>query len=202
MDCTKIREACSAALDGESTGIEPGAVAMHLESCSACRGFVDDAHAIRRAFTDGRPSGPDVTDLVLAAARAERHAPGPGTSALRLGLVAIAAAQLVLAVPTLLFGDDEGAPLHVAHEVGAWNLALAVAFLFAAWRPLRALGLLPFTAALSIGLLGTAVFDVLNGRAIALTETTHLLELAGTALLWLLAAPRIRRRARPALQVV
>jgi predicted anti-sigma-YlaC factor YlaD len=202
MECTKIREACSAALDGEPTAVAPGAIAEHLESCAACRGFVDDAHAMRRAFTNGRPDGPDMTDLVLAAARAERHPRGPGTTALRLGLFAVAAAQLALAVPTLLFGSDEGAPLHIAHEVGAWNLALAVGFVFAAWRPLRAVGLLPFAAALSAGLLATAVVDVLDGRAIALTETTHLLELAGTALLWLLAAPRMWRRARPILRVV
>src|SRR5262245_100694 len=141
MECTKIREACSAALDGEPTAVTPGAIAEHLESCATCRGFVDDAHAVRRAFTDGRPSGRDMTDLVLAAARAERHARGPGTTTLRLGLVAVAAAQLALAVPALLFGSDEGAPLHIAHEAGAWSLALAVGFAFAAWRPLRAVGL-------------------------------------------------------------
>jgi len=114
---------------------------------------------------------------------------------LRLGLVAVAVAQLGLAVPTLLFGSDEGAPIHIAHEVGAWDLALAIAFVFAAWRPLRAVGLLPFAAALSGGLIITAIIDVLNGRAIALTETTHLLELVGTGLLWMLVADHFQSRA-------
>ena len=201
MECTRIREACSAALDGEATDVAPGAIADHLRACSACRGFVDDARSLRSAFTAGAPSAPDVTDLVLAAARAERHSRGPTTSALRLGLVAVAVAQIALAVPTLLFGSDEGAPVHIAHEVGAWDIALAVGFIFAAWRPLRALGLLPFVAALSVGLLGTAVVDVVSGRAVALTETTHILELIGAALLWMLAVPRVRKRARVPLRV-
>ena len=83
-------------------------------------------------------------------------------------------------MPGLIYGTDEGAPIHVAHEVGAWDLALAVGFVFAAWRPLRAVGLLPFAAALSAGLILTAILDVAHGRAVALTETTHLLELVGT----------------------
>ena len=120
---------------------------------------------------------------------------------LRLGLVAVAIAQLALAVPSLIYGTDEGAPIHIAHEVGAWDLALAIGFLFAAWRPLRAVGLLPFVAALSAGLLLTAVIDVVHGRAVALTETTHLLELFGTLLLWMLASPR-RPVVRPELRVV
>src|SRR6185312_15460324 len=129
----------------------------------------------------------------------ERHRPDPWTSSLRLGLVAVAIAQLGLALPGLIYGTDEGAPIHVAHEVGAWDLALAIGFVFAAWRPLRAVGLLPFAAALSAGLILTAVLDIAHGRAVALTETTHLLELVGTMLLYLLMAPR--KRPAPLLRV-
>jgi len=81
-----------------------------------------------------------------------------------------------------------------------WDLALAIGFVFAAWRPLRAVGMLPFAAALSGGLVLTAVIDVVSGRAVMLTETTHLLELVGTALLYLLMAPR-RARTRPPLRL-
>ena len=143
-----------------------------------------------------------MTGLILAAARAERHGRGSGTSVLRIGLVVIALAELTLAVSPLVFGSDEGAPVHVAHEVGAWDVALAVGFLFAAWRPLRAVGLLPFVAALAAGLVGTAVLDVMNRRAVALVETTHLLELVGALLLWLLTITPHRRRVRRALQLV
>ena len=108
----------------------------------------------------------------------------------RVALVAVAAAQLALAIPGLVYGTDEGAPIHVAHEAGSWSLALAVGFLFAAWRPLRAVGMLPFVGALAAGLLFTAGLDLAHGKALALDESSHLLELIGTGLLWLLVHPR------------
>ena len=170
MDCTQAREALSAFLDGEATEVPRTDLDTHLGRCAACRHFLDEAgtiDALAHAVGNGSGRITDVTARVLAAARAERHRPDPWSSSLRLGLVGVAVAQLVLAVPGLVYGTDEGAPIHVAHEVGAWDLALAIGFLFAAWRPLRAIGLLPFA---------------------------HLLELVGTALLYLLMAPRYRSR--------
>jgi len=184
MDCNSIREAASAMLDGEIADVDGGTIERHLETCGACRAYVANARDLRAALRAGLPA---TSSLAVA---------------LRIGLVAVAAAQFALAVPTLLFGSDEGAPVHIAHEIGAWDLALAVAFVFAAWRPLRAVGLLPFVAALAAGLLITAVLDVANGRAIALTETTHLLELLGAVLLWMLVAPRRRVRPRAELHLV
>jgi predicted anti-sigma-YlaC factor YlaD len=196
MECSKAREALSAAVDGEPAD-PPAAVGAHLRSCSACREFFDRSRAFQllaRAAVRDAPAIPDLTSFVLDTARRERHRPDRWTSGLRLGLLAVAVIQLGLAVPGLIFGTDEGAPIHIAHEVGAWDLALAIGFVFAAWRPLRAIGLLPFAAALSGGLILTACIDVMHGRAVALTETTHLLELVGTALLYLLVAPRPRSR--------
>jgi predicted anti-sigma-YlaC factor YlaD len=197
MECAKAREALSALIDGEATaatGTETDAALVHVRSCAACRGFVDRARALDELAHVAVVEPPDVTADVLETARAKRHGRDPWSSALRLGLVAVALMQLALAVPGLIYGTDEGAPIHIAHEVGSWDLALAVGFVFAAWRPLRAVGLLPFAAALSAALIFTAVLDVANGRALALTETTHLLELVGTALLYLLMAPRSRSR--------
>jgi predicted anti-sigma-YlaC factor YlaD len=196
MECSKAREALSAAVDGEPAD-PPAAVGTHLRSCAACREFFERSqslHVFARAAVSDAPAVPDLTSFVLDTARRERHRPDRWTSGLRLGLVGVAIIQLGLAVPGLIFGTDEGAPIHIAHEVGAWDLALAIGFVFAAWRPLRAIGLLPFAAALSCGLILTAVIDVMHGRAVALTETTHLLELVGTALLYLLVAPRPRAR--------
>jgi len=200
MECSKAREALSAALDGERAPSTTAELTAHVRTCAACTRFVEHARALDAVTHAIRTDTPDLTAHVLDAARAERHRPDSWTTCLRLGLVAVAIAQLALAVPTLIYGSDEGAPIHIAHEVGAWDLALAVAFVLAAWRPLRAVGLLPFAAALSAGLILTAIVDVAHGRAIALTETTHLLELCGTALLYLLMAPR--RRLRPALRLV
>ncbi len=200
MECSSAREAISALLDGESATAPGTALSTHLRRCAECRRFLDDARALGSLTDSAAPDPPDVADEILRRARAERHPADPWTSTLRLGLVVVALAQFALAVPGLFFGTDEGAPIHIAHEVGAWDLALAVAFVFAAWRPLRAVGLLPFAAALSAGLILTAAVDIVHGRAVALTETTHLLELLGTALLYLLMTPR--RRARPDLRLV
>jgi predicted anti-sigma-YlaC factor YlaD len=186
MNCREIREACSAAFDGEDPGLPRDVVDDHLRACAACRAFVSTAELS------------DLTPRIVAAADEIRAIPPFRSSPVRVALVGVALVQLMFAVPTLLFGNDEGAPVHVAHEVGAWDFALAVGFLFAAWRPLRAVGMLPFVAALSVGLLVTAVVDVANGKTPALLELTHMLELVGTGLLWKLTSPRPRR----ALQIV
>ncbi|HEV7526590.1 MAG TPA: hypothetical protein VGP92_16600 [Acidimicrobiia bacterium] len=184
-------------LDGEpATAVDTPteAARAHVRTCAACRAFIEEASALQSITSAGRADAPDLTAEVLETARAQRHRLDPLTSALRIGLVLVAVAQFVLAVPGLVYGTDEGAPIHIAHEVGAWDLALAVGFVFAAWRPLRAVGLLPFAAALSAGLILTAILDIAHGRAVALTETTHLLELVGTTFLYLLMAPKSRSR--------
>jgi predicted anti-sigma-YlaC factor YlaD len=202
MECSRAREALSAVLDGESI-TDGTALTAHVRTCTACRHFLVGARALDALTHADLAEAPDLTAWVLEAARAERHRPDPITSTLRLGLVAVGVVQLALAVPGLVYGSDEGAPIHIAHEVGSWDLALAIAFVFAAWRPLRAVGLLPFAAALSGALIVTAIIDVAHGRAVALPETAHLLELVGTAFLYLLVAPRGRLgRSRPALRVV
>ncbi len=77
--------------------------------------------------------------------------PGSPVGIARLGLLMVGVAQLCLAVPALL-GDDAGASIHIAHEQGSWFLALAVGLLVVAWRPWRAAAILPFVAALVVGL--------------------------------------------------
>jgi predicted anti-sigma-YlaC factor YlaD len=180
MNCREIREACSAALDGEDPGVSRAVIDEHLRACEPCREFVVRAEM------------PDLMPRIAIAAEEDRAMRPFLSSPVRVALVGIAVAQLALAVPTLLFGTDEGAPVHVAHEVGAWDFALAVGFLFAAWRPLRAVGMLPFVAALSAGLVLTALIDIANGKTPAVLELTHLLELVGTVLLWMLTSPRPR----------
>ena len=125
----------------------------------------------------------------MAAAR-----PRPVSTA-RWALLAVALTQLVLAVPDLLLGGD-GTAVHVARELGAFDVALAVGLVVAAWQPARAWGLLPLAAALVVVLAVTAVADVIDGSATALGEAYHLLEAAGLGLLWLVA--REARHAGPA----
>jgi predicted anti-sigma-YlaC factor YlaD len=195
MRCSVIREACSAKLDGEPTSLDQSIVNEHLRTCAGCRAFVEQSQRLVGASISARPvpALPELAPRVVSAAQEERTVRPFLASPVRIALVCVGAMQLALAIPSLLFGTDEGAPIHIAHEVGAWDLALAVGFIFAAWRPLRAVGMLPFAGALAAGLLLTAAIDIYNGRTPALSETTHLLELLGTALLYVLTAPRPRR---------
>jgi predicted anti-sigma-YlaC factor YlaD len=99
-------------------------------------------------------------------------------------------------VPLVLFGRDLGASVHVARELGSWDVALAFGLLYAAWKPDKASGLLPFAAALAGAMMVTAVLDVASGRQSVLSESHHLLEIVGLALLVVLARPTWRRSDR------
>ncbi len=108
---------------------------------------------------------------------------------LRAGLCAVAVGYLLLAVPPLLFEDNlhHG---HLAAHLGAFGVAYGVALLFVALRPATARALVPFTIALAAAMVLLAVIDVARGRAPALGEFQHLLELVGLVLVWLLATRR------------
>jgi predicted anti-sigma-YlaC factor YlaD len=75
------------------------------------------------------------------------------------------------------------------------SVALAVGLVYAAWRPVRAFGLLPIAGALAACMVVAAAFDLADGRTAVLGEAHHVLDVAGLLLLWLLAgAPRPRGR--------
>lgn len=106
----------------------------------------------------------------------------------RGALAAVALAQLVwVTVPALLFGD-RGAPIHVSHEMGSFDMALAVGFLVAAWRPARAQGMRVLVGAVALFLVLTAAMDLATGRTSMTDEAPHLLAVAGWLLLRRLAA--------------
>ena len=92
--------------------------------------------------------------------------------------MAIAIIQIVLTVPALILGSDREAPLHVAHEMGAFDMAFAIGFL--SWhQPERARGMHVLVGAAALLLLGTAAVDLLTGHTTAADEAPHLLVLAG-----------------------
>jgi predicted anti-sigma-YlaC factor YlaD len=199
MDCIQIREACSALLDGEATEIPAVDIRRHLASCPSCRTFVDRAEHWRRAL-DLAPAPPAATARLVATARAGAADARRSTLVLRAALVGVAAVQLALVAAAVVGGSASGG--HFAHEVRAFDVALGVGFVFAAFRPLRAVGLLPFAAALAIGLGVTAVLDLQRGTAAPFAETQHALQLAGAVLLWLLTLPGARARERRGLHLV
>jgi predicted anti-sigma-YlaC factor YlaD len=197
MRCHTARTAVSARLDGEELGVDPSDLADHLERCAACRAFARDAESMHRDVRLARaPAVPDLTAPILASIGSDHRAHPAHERALRLTLGLVAAVMIVAALPALVLGDDAGLPVHAARHVGSFDLALAVGFLFAAWRPSRVAGLLPVVTALVACLVGTSLLDVLDGRTGALGETQHAVEVVGLAAAWLLAHPlRPRRRA-------
>ena len=192
MDCSPIREALSARLDDEDPGVDTGRIEAHLAGCTACTAFAGELGVLHR-MTRVRTADevPDLSAAILATtpprAAASRSPLAEPISTTRWALFAVALTQLVLAAPALLLGEDGGATVHVARELGSFDVALAVGLLVAAWQPTRAWGLLPVVTALGLVMGGTAVLDVVDGSASTLGEAHHLLDLAGVALLWLVA---------------
>lgn len=185
MECERYRHAISARLDGEEAAIEAAVLAGHLASCSACRNWEADVVTLTRSVRVASADPiPDLTPAILAAIGREPAASRLDPTALRWGLVAVASVQLVLAVITMLFGTN-GMSGHLTREVGSFDLALAVGFLYAAWRPTRAYGMLPIVGALVACLAITTAVDLTDGRAGAGAEAAHLLDLVGLAFLWL-----------------
>ena len=192
MDCQPFRDALSARLDGELSALETTLLNAHLVSCVGCRAY-DGRLEILHGRTRVRvaESVPDLTASILAKA----HPPQPGRGEwVRWALLTVALTQLVVALPALALGDDAGATTHVARHLGSLTVAMAVGLAYVAWRPVRAYGLLPVAAALAAAMVVTAFVDVVGGNAHAVTESGHLVQLAGLWLLWRLAgSPRPTR---------
>ena len=213
MRCEAAREAWSAQMDGEGSPVTTEALEAHLDNCPACTRYAAATAALhRRVRVRAAEPVPDRTAAITAAVVDElperpAQAPMPRQRPARVraawarpALLVAALTQLALALPELLFGDDHGAGIHVAREQGSWDVALAVALLVVVWRPSRAGGLLPFLSALAVVLFGTALLDVSQGRAPALGELHHLLDVAGIVFLWLLTPPDPNRPSRHGLR--
>jgi predicted anti-sigma-YlaC factor YlaD len=195
MQCQNFREAISARLDGEPLGLPGAALDQHLDGCPACVGWADQAAVVtRRARLAPAPAVPDLTATVLAALPGEL--PGAAAAArsravgaaLRLVLLAVAIGQAGLAWPALMSGAASmSAPVHMAHETGAWNLAVAAAFVAVAAGPRLAPGALPFLGTFAVLLVPVTLADLVAGRVQADRAVAHLLLVAGVALVAALA---------------
>ena len=188
MSCTHIRHALSARLDGEDPGVDDAVIETHLDTCAACRDFAASAAQLHRSTrVASAPPMPDLTPAILAAIGDDAVAPSDDTRlALRWILAVLALVQIGVAVPALLLGSDAGLPVHAARHLGSFDIAVAVGFLFAAWRPARIPGLLPVVAALVACLVASSLLDVAAGNTGALGEAHHATDFAGLAVLWLL----------------
>jgi predicted anti-sigma-YlaC factor YlaD len=195
MQCDEIREAISAASDGEATPLERSMIDAHIERCPGCAAFAGSvAQLDRRLRVRPAEAVPDLSKPILAAATPKSARDWP-----RYVLLWVALTELVLAIPALL-GESRNTSVHAAHELGSWEVALAAGLLVAAWQPRRAAGLLPFAIALAGAMVATATFDIVTGHAPAAGEAQHLLDLVGVGALWLLtraampsSRPRLQR---------
>lgn len=169
-----------------------GAVARHLASCAECTAWLRSAEALHGAIRVGSaPAVPDQTKAILARAgddaRQAELRPWQGA------LAAVGVLQLVFALPVLVASASSSSAAHTAHELGSWDVALAIGFLFAAARPARAWGLLPLVGALVGCMVATTALDVVAGRAALMAESPHVLEAMGLAFVWMLARMTRRR---------
>lgn len=195
MSCLPYREAVSARLDGEPLGMPAPELDEHLAGCSSCRAWTSAAEQVtRRARLAAAPPVPDLTAAVLGAL--PRELPGARQaartrlteSALRLLLLVVGAAQAGLAWPVLVSGAGAmSAPVHMAHETGAWNLGVAAAFLAVALGPRLAAGALPFLGSFTALLVPVTLADLGAGHVHADRAVAHLLLLAGVLLVAVVA---------------
>jgi len=200
MRCEDCRDAISARMDGEDPGIDPEVVERHLEDCAACRAFSERAAQVTR-LARIRPAEdlPDVLPGLLAALDAGESRPAPrptrrsiARDAVRAALAVLAVGQLALALSGVIAatgsGPDQlaGASMaHFSHESAAWNLAIGVAFGWAATGARRAGGLVPVIGAFVALLVALSTLDVLAGHVTASRLLGHLPVIAGLALLLL-----------------
>jgi predicted anti-sigma-YlaC factor YlaD len=199
--CDQIREALSARLDGEQTPMAGGVLDAHLTGCRACGEWLARAEEITSAVRAHVARPPDLTASILAAVRAESQ-PDPEAAnrrrrmTMRLALAVTALMQLAMAIPMLL---GLGEIAHTSREAASFDIAVAVGFAIAAWRPDLARALVPVAFVLAGCLLVTSVFDIVEGAAKLAHEIGHVAALAQAALLWGLsrdgtpAIPRPRR---------
>jgi predicted anti-sigma-YlaC factor YlaD len=197
MQCESFREAISARLDGEPLGMADRDLENHLVACPPCAAWADAAAAVtRRARSAPPPPAPDLTAAVLAALPGEPAAPRRiAAVVVRGALAAVGVAQAGLAWPAIAFGGGSmPAPVHMAHETGAWNLAVAAAFLAVAALPRLAAGALTFLGTFCALLVALTTDDLIAGRVPPERALSHLLLLAGVGLVAVIAWRGRRRR--------
>lgn len=192
-ECRAATEALSALLDGEDPGLSQAWLTEHLVACGECRAWYDAARELRRRarLRVAEPAPDGLVSSVMTrltgdpaetvpTARSRWNRIRLRDSWARLALLTVALLQLAYALPILLFARDSDVSVHPAHELGSFDVALAVGLLYAAWRPRSAHAVRPIVGATAVLLLATAALDLLHGGRTTLgDEAPHLLSLAG-----------------------
>lgn len=183
--CSGFRELASASLDDEVTAGEQQRLDRHLTTCAGCRTFVDRVAGLnRRVRVHSTSPDPAFVARVMADARPARLGRGGWARPVLAWCALVIGVQ---SIGPLVFGSTDGASEHLARHLGASGVALAVGLAYAAWRPHRSYGLLPFVGALFAATVVAMVVDMLAGHRTAFAEATHVAELIGIVVLWIVA---------------
>ena len=192
-DATQIREALSARLDGEAAGLEDAVLDAHLDTCAELRGLVGGADGPAPHGAGARGRGrprPHRGDPRRRSGRAGPSRRGANRAGERRPLGPVrggahaARARGARAAPRR--GRRRHRPRRPRARVpstwrwrsGSWSPRGS--------RPGRG-GCSRWSRRSALVMGGTAVLDVVRGTATSLGEAHHLLDLAGVALLWLVA---------------
>ena len=200
MDCAGARVLVSAATDDELHRDERLRLDAHLGGCRSCRAHADAVASLTRTVRlRSAEYERDFVNRVMTRSRPERLGRGGW---LRPALAWCGVLIAVQSVRPLVFAELDGAATHIARHVGASALALAIGLLYAAWRPHRAFGLLPFVGALLLTTLVSTVLDTIDGNRSALSEAVHVVEIVGLVLLWMVAGSPGWDRLRDSLRLL
>lgn len=190
MTCDEVRSALSARLDGEEPRVPARTLDDHLIECAACAGWLARAEQVTRLVRVQPAEVPDLTASVLAAVAADPVASGASRrraaharrQILRVAVAVAAVAQLAIALPILLAGVEP----HTSREMASFDIALAVGFALAAWRPERARAFVPVAFVLAACLAATSALDIANSTTALAHEVSHLAAVVQAVLLWAL----------------
>lgn len=192
VECSSVREALSAVMDGEAPGTDAASLQAHLDHCADCLRWRDAAARLDRMVRISPVAQPEpdlserVLDQVRLPARRRRwHYP------LRAALLLVALVQLAVGVANLVLplGLHAGMlpSMHMSHEVAAFNVAFAALLMITAMRPSHARAHVPILAVFLLVLVSVSVFDLVDGAVSWTRLATHAPILVGLLLATALA---------------
>ena len=181
-ECGPFREHVSATRDGEAL---PNQHTLgHLDTCPACRAWVDASDAVTRHIRLRTPSGASVLTSAMVAwdVAAEQRA----NAVVQVGrlLLGLAALGCVVAAAFLAMGETVHTHLggRAGRDLFVFEVAIATGLAFAAWRPARFLaGVAPLLVVITVINVVLSVGDIVTGGASALAELTHVPFVVGIA---------------------
>ncbi|QNJ96536.1 zf-HC2 domain-containing protein (plasmid) [Mycolicibacterium fluoranthenivorans] len=191
MDCSLVREALSARIDGEREPVPPKWVDEHLETCAECqvwsRRAVDHAQRLRDlAHAGGLRRLPSQIDSApLGVSRSSRFVFPRLVIWARCSLALVGVVSLVLAVMQMMSRPSQRSDalgIHLFGESSAWSIAVGTAMILAGASPAAAAGLVGVLGTYSVVLTVYVVIDAANGVISPVRELGHIPVLVGAVL--------------------